>query len=144
MSAVKDDLVVAVQSQLAANGVTANKKDTETMIAAVFAGLTDTIQSKESVRTAIGTFRWAHVEARDRINPRTSETVHVPAYSTMKFKVGKSVRVNDADKVAKKAPAKAAAKPAAKAPVKAPVKAAAAPAAKAPVKAPLKKPVAKK
>ena len=134
MSAIKDDLIAAVQTELTKLGVTANKKETEQYIDGVFGGLLAVCQDKESVRTKIGTFRWAHVEARDRINPRTGETVAVEAYSTLKFKVAKAVRVLDSEK-------KAAKKPAAKA--AAPAKKAAAP-AKAPVKAPVKKPVAKK
>jgi nucleoid DNA-binding protein len=140
MSAVKDDLIVAVQAQLTAAGVTANKKEAEVYTDAVIAGLLAVTQEKESVRTKLGTFRWAHVEARDRINPRTGDTVSVPAYSTLKFKVGKSVRVLDSEKApAKKAAGKTAAKPTAK-PVAKPV---AKPAAKAAAK-PAAKPVAKK
>lgn len=132
MSAIKDDLIASVQSELAKLGVTANKKETEQFFEASLSGLLAVCQEKESVRTKLGTFRWAHTPARDRINPRTSEKVAGVAYSTLKFKVAKAVRVLDSEKKAKKAPVKAA-----------PAKKAAAP-AKAPVKTPLKKPVAKK
>lgn len=136
MSAIKDDLIASVQEALAKAGIAATKKDTETHIDAVFAGLLAVTQAKEQVRTPVGTFKWAHVEARDRINPRTGEPVAVEAYSTLKFKVSKAVRVNDADvKPAKKA-AKTVAKPA-------PAKTVATPATVA--KKPLvKKPAAKK
>ena len=125
MSAIKDDLIASVQAELAKAGVTANKKETETYVEAVLGGLLEVCKEKESVRTKLGTFRWAHTDARDRINPRNGETVHVEAYSTLKFKVAKAVRVLDSEKKsAKKAPAKAAAaaKPAAKAAPKLPVK----------------------
>ena len=136
MSAIKDDLIASVQAELAKAGVTANKKETEQYVEATLSGLLAVCQEKESVRTKLGTFRWAHNPARDRINPRTGETVAVEAYSTLKFKVAKAVRVLDSEKKAKKAPAKAAAKPAAKAE--------AAPAKKVAPKLPTKKPVAKK
>ena len=132
MSAIKDDLIASVQAELAKAGVTANKKETEQYVEATLSGLLAVCQDKESVRTKLGTFRWAHNPARDRINPRTGETVAVEAYSTLKFKVAKAVRVLDSEKKAKKAPAKAAAK------------AEAAPAKKVAPKLPTKKPVAKK
>ena len=132
MSAIKDDLIAATQAELAKLGVTANKKETEQYIEGVLSGLLEVCKDKESVRTKLGTFRWAHNPARDRINPRTGETVAVEAYSTLKFKVAKAVRVLDSEKKAKKAPAKAAAK------------AEAAPAKKVAPKLPTKKPVAKK
>ena len=117
MSAIKDDLIAAAQAELAKLDITANKKETEQYVEGVLSGLLQVCKDKESVRTKLGTFRWAHVEARDRINPRTGETVAVEAYSTLKFKVAKAVRVLDSEK---KAPAKKAApkvpakKPAAK------------------------------
>ena len=132
MSAIKADLIASVQAELAKAGVTANKKETEQYVEATLSGLLAVCQDKESVRTKLGTFRWAHNPARDRINPRTGETVAVEAYSTLKFKVAKAVRVLDSEKKAKKAPAKAAAK------------ADAAPAKKVAPKLPTKKPVAKK
>jgi nucleoid DNA-binding protein len=138
MSAIKDDLITSVQAALLAAGVTMNKKESEVVTDAVIDGLLNVTKEKGQVRTRIGTFRWANVEARDRINPRNKETVHVEAYSTLKFKVGKAVRVSAAD-------AKAAAKkPAAKAaaPKAAPAKAA--PAAKAVAAKPVAKPMAKK
>lgn len=137
MSAIKDDLIAATQAELAKLGVTANKKETEQYIEGVLSGLLEVCKDKESVRTKLGTFRWAHTPARDRINPRNGETVHVEAYSTLKFKVAKAVRVLDSEKKSKKAPAKAAAKAAAK-------PEAAAPAKKAAPKLPVKKPAGKK
>ena len=141
MSAIKDDLIAATQAELAKLGVTANKKETEQYIEGVLSGLLEVCKDKESVRTKLGTFRWAHTEARDRINPRNGETVHVEAYSTLKFKVAKAVRVLDSEKKSKKAPAKAPAKAAAKPAAKAE---AAAPAKKAAPKLPVKKPAGKK
>jgi nucleoid DNA-binding protein len=131
MSAVKDDLITAVQAEAAKAELTLNKKETEAAIEAVFAGIIKTCKDKESVRTRLGTFLWAHQEACVRKNPRNGEAVDVPAYSTLKLRVSKLLREEAGKKKA------AAAKPAAKA---APAKAAAAkPAAKAAAK-----PVAKK
>ena len=119
MSAIKDDLISAVQTSLAKNEVQMNKKETEAVIDAVLDGLLKTCQGKESVRTKLGTFTWVFNEACVRKNPRNGEEVQVPAYSTLKFKASKTIRVTaDAKKTkapaAKAAPAKAAA-PAAKA-----------------------------
>ena len=118
MSAVKDDLIKAVQANLAAEDVRVQKKEAEQMIAAVFNSLLEVCQEKESIRTVLGTFRWAHTDTRERINPRTGAPVTVEAYSTLKFRPGKAVRVLDSElkKPAKKAPAKAAPKAAAKTP----------------------------
>ena len=96
MSAVKDDLISAVQTALEKAGVTDSKKSVETYLAAVLEGILTTCREKQSVRTSLGTFRWAHTDARQRINPRNKTEVSVPAYSTLKFKVAKGVRINDA------------------------------------------------
>ena len=95
MSAVKDDLIGAIQAELEAKGITETKKSVEVYLDAVLEGMLTTCRSKESVRTRLGTFRWARTEARQRINPRNNTWVNVPAYSTLKFKVAKGVRVND-------------------------------------------------
>jgi DNA-binding protein HU-beta len=94
------------------------KVEAERALSAVLQGIINTVKEKESIRTAIGTFKWVNVEARDRINPRTGEKVHVPAYATLKFKTSSAVRVS-ADAVAAKPAAKAASKPAVKTAVKA-------------------------
>ena len=127
MSAVKDDLIKAVQAKLAADDIKVQKKEAEQFIAAVLGGLLEVCQEKESIRTVLGTFRWAHTDTRERINPRTGAPVTVEAYSTLKFRPGKTVRVLDSElkKPAKKAPAAKAA-----ATAKAPAKAAAKPAVK--------------
>lgn len=95
MSAVKDDLIGAIQTELEAKGITETKKSVEVYLDAVLDGLLATCRAKESVRTRLGTFRWARTEARQRINPRNNTLVDVPAYNTLKFKVAKGVRVND-------------------------------------------------
>jgi nucleoid DNA-binding protein len=135
MSAIKDDLISAVQAALVVENLVANKKETEQYIEAVLNGLLNVCKEKESVRTKLGTFRWANTPARDRINPRTGEPVSVEAYSTLKFKVAKAIRVLESEKK----PAKKAAAPKAAAPK------AAAPKATATATKPVaKKPVAKK
>ena len=123
MSAVKDDLIKAVQAKLAADDIKVQRKEAEQFIAAVLGGLLEVCQEKVSIRTVLGTFRWAHTDTRERINPRTGAPVTVPAYSTLKFRPGKTVRVLDSElkkpakkAAAAKAPAKAAPKTAAKAP----------------------------
>lgn len=127
MSAIKDDLTKAVQAHLTAAGTPMQKAATEATIDAVLSGILDVCQEKETIRTKIGIFRWAHTETRERINPRNQEPVTVEAYSTLKFRPSKQVRVLDSSKkpvkkaavkaapaAVKAAPAKVAAKPAMK------------------------------
>jgi DNA-binding protein HU-beta len=120
MSAIKDDLLTSIVAVSTEAGNKMTKVEAERALSAVLQGIINTVKEKESIRTAIGTFKWVNVEARDRINPRTGEKVHVPAYSTLKFKTSSAVRVSaDAAQPAAKTTAKAAVKVAAKPAVKA-------------------------
>ena len=49
MSAVKDDLIKAVQAKLAAEDIKVQKKEAEQFIAAVLGGLLEVCQEKESI-----------------------------------------------------------------------------------------------
>lgn len=98
MSAIKDDLTKAVQAHLTACGNPSQKSVTEDIIDSVLTGILDVCQEKETIRTKIGIFRWAHTDTRERINPRNQEPVTVEAYSTLKFRPSKQVRVLDSSK----------------------------------------------
>jgi DNA-binding protein HU-beta len=126
----RDDLIQAVQDQLAAAGVeSSTKKDVGVAVDAVLRGVRKVAMTEGSIRTVIGTFKRKDQAARMARNPRTGESVEVAAKQTLALKAyaaGEEAAAEQAEAApAKKAPV--AAKKAAPAPVK---KVAAAPAKK--------------
>lgn len=70
-----------------------NRKDAQTAVDAVVAAISESLKEGESVTiTGFGTFEVNDRAARDARNPRTGETVRVPATRVVKFRPGKSLK----------------------------------------------------
>ena len=67
------------------------KREAKSAMDAVLNAIVDAVQSGP-VRTAIGTFSMSERKARKGRNPRTGETVNIPASKSIKFKPSKAVR----------------------------------------------------
>ncbi len=90
----KTELINAVAEK---SGVT--KKDAEKTVNAVLAAVTETLSAGENVQIAgFGTFEVRQRAEKQGRNPRTGETITVPAASVPAFKAGKGLK----DAVAKK------------------------------------------
>lgn len=60
---------------------------------AVFDAITEALQNGDDVRlVGFGTFSSARREARDGRNPRTGETIKIPASNQPKFSAGKGLK----------------------------------------------------
>jgi DNA-binding protein HU-beta len=125
----RDDLIAAVQSELAAAGVeSSTKKDVGVALDAVLKGIRKVAMAEGSIRTVVGTFKRKDQAARTARNPRTGESVEVPAKQTFALKayaIGEEVAAE-----AEAAPAKKAAPAAKKTPAAPAKKVVAAPAKK--------------
>ena len=89
----KADLItkIAEKSEL-------SKKDSEKALNAVIAAITDALTEGDKVQlTGFGTFEVRDRAAKTARNPRTGETIDVPACKVPAFKAGKGLK----DKVAK-------------------------------------------
>ncbi len=76
-----------------ANATGLSKKQAQAAVEAVFSGITDALARGESVSVVgFGTFSVTQRAARTARNPRTGETIHVPASRAPKFKAGKSLK----------------------------------------------------
>lgn len=76
-----------------AEKVGTTKADAERMMDAFMDGVTETLKKEDSVAlTGFGSFSISHRKARDARNPRTGETVKVPARKAPKFKAGKKLK----------------------------------------------------
>jgi DNA-binding protein HU-beta len=84
----KEELVAAVAAK---TGVT--KKSAEEAVNAVFDTITDIIRDGDKVTVSgFGTFFLGQRAARLGRNPRTGETVHIPARKVPRFTPGKNLK----------------------------------------------------
>lgn len=82
----KKDLINAVSET---SGV--SKKDAAAVIDAVFAAITDSVASGDSVQlVGFGTFEARRREARTGRNPHTGEAINISAATVPAFKAGKA------------------------------------------------------
>lgn len=84
----KKDLINAVSET---SGV--SKKDAAAVIDAVFAAITDSVASGDSVQlVGFGTFEARRREARTGRNPHTGEAINISAATVPAFKAGKAFK----------------------------------------------------
>ena len=84
----KNDLVATV-----ANSTGLSKADAAKAVDSVFASITDTLKKGGDVRlVGFGTFSVASRAATQGRNPRTGETITIPASKQPKFKAGKALK----------------------------------------------------
>jgi len=84
----KAELVEEVSNQ---TGLT--KKTSREAVNAVFSAITDSLAREEKVTSVgFGTFQVAKRKARRGVNPRTRETIQIPAKKVSKFVPGKGLR----------------------------------------------------
>jgi DNA-binding protein HU-beta len=70
-----------------------SKSKSDEVIKAIFGGITQTLQSKDSVQfIEFGRFSVTETKARNGRNPRTGETIQIPAGKRVKFTSGKSLK----------------------------------------------------
>ena len=70
-----------------------SKKDTEAVITATLASITEALQNDDKVQlVGFGTFEVRNREARTGRNPRTKEAIVIPASKQPVFKAGKSFK----------------------------------------------------
>ena len=77
------------------------KKDAETALKAFVESVQEALENGEKVQlVGFGTFETRERAAREGRNPRTKETINIPASTVPVFKAGKEMRdrVNDANK----------------------------------------------
>ena len=69
------------------------KKDAERALKAFVDGVTDELKQGEKVQlVGFGTFEVAGRPARQGINPKTKQTIEIPASRAPKFKAGKALK----------------------------------------------------
>lgn len=84
----KTELVAAI-----ANNAEISKKDAEKALKAVVDVITDELKKGEKVQlVGFGTFEVSERAAREGRNPRTNETMSIPACKAPKFKAGKALK----------------------------------------------------
>ncbi len=84
----KTELVAAI-----AEKAEISKKDAEAALKAFVQTVTDELKKGEKVAlVGFGTFEASKREARQGRNPRTGETMEVPASTMPKFKAGKALK----------------------------------------------------
>lgn len=84
----KAELISAVAEK---TGLT--KKDSETAITAVFDAVSDALISGDKVQmVGFGSFEVKHREARMGRNPKTKESIAIPASRSPVFKPGKALK----------------------------------------------------
>ncbi len=84
----KTELVAAVAAK-----TELTKKDAEKAVSAVIETLTETLAAGQKVQlVGFGTFETREREARIAKNPRTGETVEVPASRIPAFKAGQALK----------------------------------------------------
>ena len=84
----KNDLVSSV-----ADGAGMSKADAAKAVESVFGAITNELQSGGEVRVVgFGTFSVANRKATTGRNPRTGETIQIPASKQPKFKAGKGLK----------------------------------------------------
>ncbi len=84
----KQDVVAAVARS---SGI--SKASADDAVGAVFAAITDTLRKGEDFRlVGFGTFSTRRRAARQGRNPRTGETIQIPASTLPKFKPGRPLK----------------------------------------------------
>lgn len=84
----KTELVAAI-----AERTELTKKDADQALKAFIDVVGDELSKGEKIQLAgFGTFEVTERAARDGINPRTKETIHIPASKVPKFKAMKSLK----------------------------------------------------
>ncbi|MGB0921264.1 MAG: HU family DNA-binding protein [Alphaproteobacteria bacterium] len=84
----KNDLIAAV-----AEAADISKADAENAVNAVFDSVTSTLADGGEVRiVGFGTFATSQRKATTGRNPRTGETIQIPASTQPKFKAGKGLK----------------------------------------------------
>ncbi len=84
----KTELVAAVAEKTGAS-----KKDSEKLVSAVFETMTDALVAGEKVSmVGFGAFEVKERPARTGRNPRTKETIEIPASRAASFKPGKALK----------------------------------------------------
>lgn len=84
----KNDLVSSV-----ADGAGMSKADAAEAVEGVFGAITNELQSGGEVRVVgFGTFSVANRKATTGRNPRTGESIQIPASKQPKFKAGKGLK----------------------------------------------------
>ena len=70
-----------------------SKKDAEKALKAFIDVVTEELKKGEKIQLmGFGTFEVAEREARTGINPRTKETINIPASKSPKFKAGQALK----------------------------------------------------
>ena len=84
----KEDLIGQV-----ASGVGLSKADAAKAVDAVFSNITSSLKSGNEVRiVGFGTFLVANRAATTGRNPRTGESIQIPAKKVPKFRAGKALK----------------------------------------------------
>ncbi|MCC8022874.1 MAG: HU family DNA-binding protein [Clostridiales bacterium] len=84
----KTELVAAV-----AEKAELSKKDADTAVSAVIDAVTEALTKGEKVQlVGFGTFEVKDRAARQGLNPRTKETITIPASKAPTFKAGKALK----------------------------------------------------
>ena len=84
----KDDLIAKV-----ANSVGVSKTDAAKSVDAVFSNITSSLKGGNDVRlVGFGTFIVANRAATTGRNPRTGESIQIPAKKVPKFRAGKALK----------------------------------------------------
>ena len=84
----KTELVAAVAEKTGAS-----KKDSEKLVSAVFETITDALVAGDKVAlVGFGAFEVKERPARTGRNPRTKETIEIPASRSASFKAGKALK----------------------------------------------------
>ena len=84
----KDDLIAKV-----ANSIGVSKTDAAKSVDAVFSNITNTLKGGNEVRlVGFGTFIVKNRAATTGRNPRTGESIQIPAKKVPKFRAGKALK----------------------------------------------------
>ena len=84
----KDDLIAKV-----ANSVGVSKIDAAKSVDAVFSNITSSLKGGNEVRlVGFGTFKVSNRAATTGRNPRTGESIQIPAKKVPKFRAGKALK----------------------------------------------------
>ena len=84
----KDDLIGKV-----AKNIGVSKSDAAKSVDSIFSNITDTLKSGNDVRlVGFGTFLVVNRAATTGRNPRTGESIQIPAKKVPKFRAGKALK----------------------------------------------------
>ena len=85
---IKADLIDAIAAE-----TKFSKKDTDLFIRAFIENVSKALEEGDNVQLmGFGTFEVGERDAREGRNPKTGETVKIPASKTPKFKAGKALK----------------------------------------------------